>query len=67
MTAPIVIERIYTATPADIWALWTTATGFASWWGPVGFRADVRVMQGRLGGAVDYDMVADTPEMLAAM
>lgn len=63
----IVIERTYTATREELWALWTTQDGFASWWGPQGFRADVHVLEGRLGGALHYDMVADTPEMAAAM
>lgn len=63
----IVIERSYKAELEDLWALWTTKAGFESWWGPEGFRADVHRIEGRLGGALHYDMVADTPEMIAAM
>lgn len=63
----IVIERTYRARLEDIWALWTTKDGFESWWGPVGFRADVHELEAREGGALRYDMVADTPEMVAAM
>lgn len=62
-----VIERTYQAAPEDLWELWTTKEGFESWWGPQGFRADVHAIEGRLGGAFHYDMVADTPEMAAAM
>lgn len=62
-----VIERTYRATQAELWELWTTKEGFASWWGPQGFRADVHTLEGRLGGALHYDMVADTPEMAEAM
>jgi uncharacterized protein YndB with AHSA1/START domain len=63
----IVIERTYRARLEDIWALWTTKEGFESWWGPVGFRADVHAIEARENGALNYDMVADTPEMIAAM
>lgn len=63
----IVIERSYKAELEDIWALWTTKEGFESWWGPEGFRADVHRIEARMDGALHYDMVADTPEMIAAM
>lgn len=65
--ASIVITRVYRATVAELWDLWTTKDGFESWWGPEGFRADVRRLEGRAGGVLDYDMVADSPEMIAAM
>lgn len=65
--APIVIERSYRADLEDVWNLWTTKDGFESWWGPQGFRADVHVIEPREGGTLRYDMVADTPEMVAAM
>jgi uncharacterized protein YndB with AHSA1/START domain len=63
----LVIERTYTAEVEDLWNLWTTKEGFESWWGPEGFRADVRMIEARMGGALQYDMVADTPEMVSAM
>jgi uncharacterized protein YndB with AHSA1/START domain len=63
----VVIERIYRAKVADIWDLWTTKAGFESWWGPQGFRADVHEIDPRAGGTLRYDMVADTPEMIAEM
>lgn len=65
--ASIVIERTYKARPEELWALWTTKEGFESWWGPEEFRADVHRIEARLGGALHYDMVADTPAMKAAM
>ncbi|MDX3885394.1 MULTISPECIES: SRPBCC family protein [Sphingomonas] len=67
MKASIVVERTYKAPIEELWALWTTKEGFASWWGPQGFRADVHMLDGRPGGALHYDMAADTPEMVAAM
>jgi uncharacterized protein YndB with AHSA1/START domain len=66
-TARIVVERTYRATLEEVWDLWTTKEGFESWWGPQGFRADVHELVAVQGGALRYDMVADTPEMVAEM
>jgi uncharacterized protein YndB with AHSA1/START domain len=63
----LVIERIFKADVRDLWALWTTKDGFESWWGPEQFRVDVHTIEARPGGALHYDMVADTPEAIAAM
>ena len=65
--AVVVIERTYAATPRDLWALWTTKAGFESWWGPEGFRVEVRRLEPHAGGALEYDMIADAPEAIAAM
>jgi uncharacterized protein YndB with AHSA1/START domain len=65
--AKLVIERTYRATLQEVWELWTTKEGFESWWGPQGFRAEVHELDARVGGALQYDMIADTPEMIAAM
>jgi uncharacterized protein YndB with AHSA1/START domain len=65
--AAVVVERTYAAAVEDLWALWTTKAGFESWWGPEGFRVEVHAMEARLDGALDYDMIADAPEALAAM
>ena len=65
--AKVVIERTYRASIEDVWALWTTKEGFESWWGPQGFRADVQELDARVGGALRYEMIADSPEMIAAM
>ena len=63
----LVIERTYRADVEELWALWTTKEGFESWWGPEQFRADVHTIEPRVGGALHYDMVADTDEAIAAM
>jgi uncharacterized protein YndB with AHSA1/START domain len=63
----LVIERTYTADVDELWQLWTTKEGFESWWGPEQFRADVHKIEARLGGALHYDMVANTPEAVKAM
>ncbi|HEX4096502.1 MAG TPA: SRPBCC domain-containing protein [Caulobacteraceae bacterium] len=65
--AALVIERTYAAPLEDLWALWTTKAGFESWWGPEGFRVEVHALEARAGGVLDYDMIADAPEMIAAM
>jgi len=63
----VVVERVYRATLDEVWDLWTTKEGFESWWAPQGFRADVHEIDARVGGTLRYDMVADTPEMVAEM
>lgn len=65
--AAVVIQRTYAAPVEALWALWTTKAGFESWWGPDGFRVEVHAIEPRLGGALDYDMIADAPEAIAAM
>jgi uncharacterized protein YndB with AHSA1/START domain len=66
-TAKVVIERTYRAALEDVWSLWTTKSGFESWWGPQGFRAEVHELDARSGGTLRYDMIADSPEMIAEM
>jgi len=65
--AAVVVERTYRARVEDLWALWTTKDGFESWWGPQGFRVEVHVLEAREGGALEYDMIADATEAIAAM
>ena len=63
----MVVERAYRARVDELWALWTTKQGFESWWGPDGFRVEVHALEARVGGALEYDMIADTPAMIVAM
>lgn len=65
--AVVVFERAYRAEVEELWALWTTKAGFESWWGPEGFRVEVHVLEPRAGGKLEYDMIADAPEAIAAM
>src|SRR5205085_5216504 len=65
--AKVVVERTFRAKLEEVWDLWTTKSGFESWWGPQGFRAEVHELDARVGGALRYDMIADTPEMIASM
>jgi uncharacterized protein YndB with AHSA1/START domain len=63
----VTIERTYRARREDWWELWTTKAGFESWWGPEGFRVEVRAIEARVGGALEYDMIADAETAIAAM
>lgn len=63
----IVLERSYQAALEDVWDLWTTKDGIESWWGPEGFRVEVRTISLRPGGELHYAMIADTPETVAFM
>jgi uncharacterized protein YndB with AHSA1/START domain len=65
--AKVVIERTYRVGIEDLWELWTTKAGFESWWGPDGFRVEVHALEARVGGALDYDMIAHAPDAIAAM
>lgn len=65
--AKFVVTRTYRATLEQVWDLWTTKEGFESWWAPEGFRVDVREIDARPGGVLCYDMVAETPETIAAI
>ena len=65
--ANIVIERTYRAGVEELWALWTTKEGFESWWGPEGVRVEVHTIEPRTGGTLEYDMIADAADAIAAM
>jgi uncharacterized protein YndB with AHSA1/START domain len=65
--AAVVVERSYRASVEELWSLWTTKAGFESWWGPEGFRVEVHRLEAEEGGALEYDMIADAPEAVAAM
>lgn len=61
------IERTYSASVEDAWALWTSKQGIESWWGPEGFAVTVQTMDLRPGGALTYLMTATAPEQVAFM
>jgi uncharacterized protein YndB with AHSA1/START domain len=60
-------ERTYDGPVDDLWDLWTTKDGFESWWGPEGFRVEVSTIEARVGGTLDYDMIAVRAEEIAYM
>ena len=68
MTRPhFTIERVFPATLDEVWELWTTRDGIEAWWGPDGFRVEVRTLELWPGGTLAYAMIAVAPEMVAFM
>jgi uncharacterized protein YndB with AHSA1/START domain len=63
----ITLERRFNAGLKDVWALWTTAAGIESWWGPEGFSVTVRSLDLRPAGGMRYVMTATAPETIAFM
>jgi len=63
----LVLERIYPASVKELWDLWATKEGFASWWGPQGFRVEVATLEPEPGGALAYTMIASDPQAIEAM
>ena len=61
------IERVWQAPIEQIWELWTTAEGIASWFGPKGFVVGVQEIDLRVGGKFTYSMRSTDPETVAAM
>ncbi len=66
-TRKITIERTYKGRVEDIWELWTTKEGIESWWGPGGFKVEVRKLDLRVGGELHYAMIAVALEMVEYM
>ena len=63
----LTLERIFEATPKEVWELWTTRDGIESWWGPEGFSVAVSELDLRPGGELHYAMSAVAPEMVEYM
>jgi uncharacterized protein YndB with AHSA1/START domain len=61
------IERRYTASIKEAWALWATKAGIESWWGPEGFEVSVVSLDLRPGGDLIYRMTAVAPQQVAFM
>jgi len=67
-TSPkFVIERTYRASVDELWEMWTTKEGFESWWPPEGCRTEVHTIEACPNGKLQYEMIAETPEMVAVM
>lgn len=63
----ITLTRSLDASLEDVWALWTTQEGFESWWGPEGFRVEVRSLDRRPDGELRYAMIAVAEPMIEFM
>jgi uncharacterized protein YndB with AHSA1/START domain len=60
----ITLERTFDAAVEEVWEMWTTKNGIESWWGPEGFVTEVRKIDLRPGGELDYNMIAVSPEQI---
>ena len=63
----ITLERSYQAELQDVWDLWTTKEGIESWWGPEGFRVEVKQLDLRPEGELHYEMIAEGADQIAFM
>lgn len=59
-----IIERTFQASPQQVWAMWTTPEGFESWWAPEGFRIQMHTFEAGPNGNVNFDMIAEAPEVI---
>jgi uncharacterized protein YndB with AHSA1/START domain len=53
----LTLSRDFDAPPAAVFAAWTDPEALAAWWGPHGFRTDVRACDVRPGGAFHFVMI----------
>lgn len=67
MSDRVELVRTYEAAIEDVWEMWTTKEGIEAWWGPGGFRVEVRTLELRPGGTLQYAMIATSPETIAFM
>lgn len=51
-----VIERTFDAPRALVWKAWTERDRLARWWGPKGFKVEVREIDLRPGGVFHYGL-----------
>jgi uncharacterized protein YndB with AHSA1/START domain len=63
----LTLERTFRASIHEVWELWTTREGIEAWWGPDGFSVEVRSLELRAGGDLDYVMSAVAPEQIDYM
>ncbi|HKW58717.1 MAG TPA: SRPBCC domain-containing protein [Candidatus Dormibacteraeota bacterium] len=61
------LERVFEASPEEVWELWTTKDGVEAWMGPDGFTVTVNELDVRAGGAFVYAMTAVGPEQVEYM
>lgn len=55
-----VISRTLNAPLDRVWRAWTEAEQMAAWWGPKGFKSDVKTLDLRPGGLFHYRL--DSPQ-----
>jgi uncharacterized protein YndB with AHSA1/START domain len=63
----LTLERIFQASPEEVWELWTTRDGMEAWMGPEGFSVTVNQLDLRPGGNLVYAMTAVGPDQVQYM
>ena len=63
----LTLERIFHASPEEVWDLWTTRDGMEAWMGPEGFQVTVNELDLRPGGELVYAMTAVGPDQVEYM
>ena len=63
----VTFERTFDASIEEVWEMWTTKEGFESWWPPEGSRTEVHAIEACPNGKLHYEMIAETPEIVAVM
>jgi uncharacterized protein YndB with AHSA1/START domain len=58
----LVIERTFSAQRSKVWTAWTTPELFVKWWGPRGWKTEVKKMDFREGGSLLYGMKCEDPQ-----
>jgi uncharacterized protein YndB with AHSA1/START domain len=58
----LTFERVFSAPRERVWAAWTTAEQLAQWWGPRGWKTDVKEFDFSPGGHLLYGMTCEDPE-----
>lgn len=53
----ITISRDFAASREALFRAWTTKEGIEAWWGPTGFRTEVRELDLRIGGRYHFVMI----------
>jgi uncharacterized protein YndB with AHSA1/START domain len=63
----LTLERIFDASPEEVWELLTTREGMEAWMGPDGFSVTVGELDLRPGGRLVYAMTAVGPDQVEYM
>ena len=63
----LTLERIFHASPDEVWDLWTTRDGMEAWMGPEGFNVTINELDLRPGGELVYAMTAVGPDQVEYM
>lgn len=63
----IVLRRTLKAPVDEVWRLFTTKDGIASWWGPHGFESKVEHIDVKVGSGFAIAMTAVDPEIVSSL